>query len=311
MDVALARTFLEVVARGSFVAAAARLHLTQTAVSARVKSLEEQLGATLFARHKSGAVLTPAGERFVPHATALLQVWERARHQVALPAGCEAMVHLGCEPGLWNPLVLRWLLRMQRQAPRFALRADVRSSRVLLEEIVNGTLDIAILYAPPYRPGLRAELLVEEKLVLVSTDPHARAPDPASYVQVDWGPEFAEQQGLVFPQLARPAIASDFGPLACEVLLAAGGSGYFRRGVVQAHLEAGRLHRIAGAPEFAYPAYAVHAEGGDPALIAPALAALREAAADAGLHAGELTVARNPECGSACDTRPEPSPSCA
>jgi len=279
MDVALARTFLEVVARGSFVAAAQRLHLTQTAVSARVKNLEEQLGATLFIRHKSGTVLTPAGERFVPYASSLLHVWERARHQVALPAGREAVVTLGCAPSLWDPLVLRWLLWMQRHAPQLAVRAEVRSSAVLLEQIGSGTLDIAILYAPPYRPGLRAELLIEEKLVLVSTERGAREPAAASYVYVDWGPEFSEQHSLMFPHLSRPAFASDFGPLACEYLLAAGGSGYFRRVVVQANLQAGRLHRIAGAPEFAYPAYAVHAEDGDTAVLAPALEGLREAAA--------------------------------
>ncbi len=62
MDITLARTFLDIVSAGSFVRAAERLHVTQTAVSARVRTLEEQVGATLFVRNKAGASLTPAGE---------------------------------------------------------------------------------------------------------------------------------------------------------------------------------------------------------------------------------------------------------
>ncbi|MEF9605994.1 LysR family transcriptional regulator, partial [Paracoccus sp. PXZ] len=63
MDINQARTFLEVVHSGSFVAAADRLNVTQTAVSARIRTLEESLGRRLFIRNKAGARLTPAGER--------------------------------------------------------------------------------------------------------------------------------------------------------------------------------------------------------------------------------------------------------
>jgi LysR family transcriptional regulator, flagellar master operon regulator len=279
MDIALARTFLEVMAQGSFVAAAQRLHVTQTAVSARIRSLEEQLGVTLFRRLKAGTVLTPAGVRFVPYAASLLQVWERARHQVALPEGRDGVVVLGCEPSLWDPLLPAWLEWMNANAPRLAVRAEVRSSELLLEQIASGVVDVAIVYAPHYRPGLRVELLIEEKLVLVTTDAAGSPPDPDDYVYVDWGREFGEQHSLIYPQWSQPAVASDFGPLAREYLLSRGGAGYFRLGVVRAHLDSGRLQRVAGAPEFPYPAYAVYAEDADPAALASALQGLRHAAA--------------------------------
>ena len=68
MDTELARTFLVVVAAGSFVAAAERLHVTQSTVSTRIQRLEEKLGAELFVRNKSGTTLTSAGRQFQPHA---------------------------------------------------------------------------------------------------------------------------------------------------------------------------------------------------------------------------------------------------
>ena len=113
MDLDLARTFLEVALHGSFMAAADRLHLTQTAISARIRTLEDQLGRCLFVRNKAGARLTPAGERFVRHATTLIQVWERARHQVALPPGRQDGVSLGAELSIWHPLMADWLVWMK------------------------------------------------------------------------------------------------------------------------------------------------------------------------------------------------------
>src|SRR6185437_9853193 len=97
-----------IAASGSFVAAAGRLNVTQTAVSARVKALEESLGRQLFVRNKSGARLTPAGERFLRHATTLVQVWDQARQQVGLPPGRIDIASVGAEISLWNPILAAW-----------------------------------------------------------------------------------------------------------------------------------------------------------------------------------------------------------
>lgn len=278
MDITLARTFLEIAGSRSFVQAAERLHVTQTAVSARVRALEDLLGRQLFVRSKSGASLTPAGEQFLRHASTLVQVWERARHQLAVPAGRRALVTVGCELSLWQPLLRDWMLWMRKGAPDLALRAEVGLPDDLVERVADGTLDVAIAYAPRQRPGLRIQLLIEEKLVLVSSVAGLRAADPDTYVHVDWGPAFAEQHALAFPELAGAAVSASFGPLALDYLLAAGGSGYFRLSVARPYLETGRLHRIAGAPEFLHPAYAVHAEKGELDTIDAALAGLRQVA---------------------------------
>jgi DNA-binding transcriptional LysR family regulator len=281
MDITLARTFLDIVSAGSFVRAAERLHVTQTAVSARVRTLEEQVGATLFVRNKAGASLTPAGEQFVRYASMLVQVWERARHQVAVPRGRRSVLAMGCEMSLWDPLLLDWLLWMRTEAPQLALRTEVGFPADLIDRVASGMLDIAVVYAPQQRPGLRIELLIEEKLVLVTTHKRGRKLNPDDYVYVDWGPEFAAQHSLAFPELGNPAVMAGLGPLGREYVLAAGGSGYFRLAVVRRHLESGRLRRVPGAPEFLYPAYAVFADGADADVVAPALEGLKRAARSA------------------------------
>ena len=69
MDIQLAKTFLEIMSAGSFQEAAKRLHVTQTTVTARVKSLEELLDCRLFIRNRAGATLTQEGAVSYTHLT--------------------------------------------------------------------------------------------------------------------------------------------------------------------------------------------------------------------------------------------------
>jgi DNA-binding transcriptional LysR family regulator len=291
MDLNLARTFLEITATGSFQSAAERLHVTQTAISARVRTLEGLLGRKLFIRNRSGASLTTAGEQFLRYAQTLVQVWERARHQVAVPPGRRAVVTVGGELSLWNPLLLSWLLWMRHAAPQLALRAEVGLPESLMEQVTEGILDIAVVYAPHQRPGLKIELLIEEKLVLVTTSRRGQPQRATDYVFVDWGPEFAARHNLAFPELSNAGTFVGLGPLGLQYILEAGGSGYFRLNVVRRYLRSGRLRRVPGAAEFAYPAYAVYSESADANIVTPALAGLR--------HVADLTQESGATAGSA------------
>jgi DNA-binding transcriptional LysR family regulator len=278
MDITLARTFLEIVDCGNFVRAAERLHVTQTAVSMRVQSLETQLGRKLFVRNKAGATLTPAGEQFLRYAPLLIQVWERARHQVAVPPGLRAVVAVGAELSLWSPFLLEWLVWMRRSTPQLALRTQVALPEGLMNQISEGILDIAVLYAPQHRPGLKVELLMKEKLVLVTTAKGKSERRASDYVYVDWGPDFAAQHNLTFPELSNPGTYVGLGPLGLQYILKVGGSGYFRAHAVAPYLRNRRLRLVRGAPEYLYPAYAVYSEGADVKVMAPALAGLRHIA---------------------------------
>ena len=72
MNTDLLRTFLEVAKTRHFGDAADNLYLTQSAVSSRIKQLESALGVRIFTRQRNNILLTPAGERLLPHAENLL-----------------------------------------------------------------------------------------------------------------------------------------------------------------------------------------------------------------------------------------------
>ena len=143
----------------------------------------------------------------------------------------------------------------------------------LINQVAGGLVDVAIMYAPQHRPGLKIDLLMEEELVLATTE-SAASGNERDYVHVDWGPDFTRHHGVSFPD-ATPALFANLGPLALSYVLSAGGSGYFRMQAVHQYVEAGRLHLVAGAPRFSYPVYVVYSANADEGVLAPALAGLR------------------------------------
>jgi hypothetical protein len=122
------------------------------------------------------------------------------------------------------------------------------------------------MHNPPQQKDLVVELLCEEKLVLVTTSRDAKL-DPDGYVYVDWGPAFASNHHAAFAEPLNSSVSINLGPLAKTHLLTVGGSGYFRLGSVQACLNDGRLHRVAGAPEFSHSIYIVYSARPDSSLI--------------------------------------------
>jgi DNA-binding transcriptional LysR family regulator len=202
MDTELARTFLTVVTAGNFITAAERLHVSQSTVSTRIHTLEQQLGCTLFVRNKAGTTLTPAGRQFQRHASALVRTVEQARHDVGIPKGFSGALAVGGRIGLWEEYLVRWLPMMQTANPEISIRAESALEPELMQGLVEGRIDIGVMYTPQSRPGLKVEQLFEEQLILVSTDPRSEPGPQPGYVYVDWGPEFYARHSAFFPNFA-------------------------------------------------------------------------------------------------------------
>jgi LysR family transcriptional regulator, flagellar master operon regulator len=279
METELARTYLAVVAAGNFVSAAERLHVTQSTVSARIHALEDQLGCRLFIRNKAGTRLTAAGRQFHKHATMLVRTVERARQDAGTAAGYQGTLAVGGRFGLWEGLLLDWLPLMRATAPAISVRAEIGFEDDLMQGLVEGRIDIGIMYTPQSRPGLAVERLLEEQLILVSTEEKDRSTPDEGYVFVDWGPEFYAQHGVHFPDYAGAGMIANIGWLGLQHILQSGGSGYFPLRLVATFLQNGRLHRRPQAPEFRLPAYAVYPEEARSDAVGLALEGMRRIAA--------------------------------
>ena len=277
MDTELARTFLAVAASGNFVAAASRLHVTQSTVSARIHSLETQLAARLFQRGRNGAELTPAGRRFLRHAKHLVRTVEQALHDVGLPQGFNDVLTLSGRIAVWEGFLPHWVAWMRQAAPEVSLRLEIGFEADIMQGLIEGTVDIGVMYTPTSRSGLVVEALFDETLVLVTSDLARGWPDPG-YIHVDWGPEFHAQFSEHHADVGPPALVANIGWLGVQQLLVYGGSGYFPVRLVRHHLEAGRLWRVPDSPRLRLPAWMVYPRDSDNATLKQALEGLRELA---------------------------------
>ena len=152
MDTELLRTFLEVRATRHCGRAAQNLFITQAAVSARIRQLEENLGAILFIRHRNNIQLSQEGERLVPHAAPVLKALARARQEVSLEDSASSQLHIGVRSGIWSASLQQKLLQLQDAEPDLNLSVQNQSPEELLHQVLQRTLDMAIVYEPPSQP---------------------------------------------------------------------------------------------------------------------------------------------------------------
>lgn len=277
MDTELARTFLMVAATGNFVASASRLHVTQSTVSARIHTLETTLGARLFQRGRNGAELTPAGKRFLRHAKNLVRTVEQAQHDVGLPQGFHHVLTLSGRIALWEGFLPHWVAWMREAAPDVSLRLEIGFEADIMQGLIEGTVDIGVMYTPTSRSGLTVEPLFDETLLLVTSDLARGWPDDG-YIHIDWGPEFHAQFSDHHPETGPPALVANIGWLGVQQLLAYGGSGYFPQRLVRHYIEEGKLWRVPHTPQFKLPAWVVFPRESDSATLKHALDGLRQLA---------------------------------
>jgi len=278
MDTELARTFLAVIAAGNFVAAAERLYVTQSTVSTRIKRLEETLGAELFVRNKSGTTLTAAGKQFQRHAALLTRTVEQARQEIGVASGFRATLTIGARIGLWQDFLGRWLPIFGGLAPDVAVRSFVGHEEDLMQALIEGRANVGVMYTPQARPGLRVEPILEERLVMASTQRNPASQPGRDYVYVDWGAEFFAQHSLAFPNFSGAALSVSVGWLGLQHILRAGGCGYFPARFLLEHEVAGRIHRVPEAPEFHLHAYLCHQAKSDSEVLNLALDTIRRVA---------------------------------
>ena len=124
------------------------------------------------------------------------------------------------------PLLVSWIAGLKAARPDLALTAVTETGPMLTQRLLDGTLDVAVVYQPLQSPGLLIEHLFEEELVLVTSargDSRRRTDD---YILVDWGPDFREDHAIAFPKRSGARLTLDIGPMAVDYLLTNDGSGY-------------------------------------------------------------------------------------
>ncbi|MEX6501426.1 LysR substrate-binding domain-containing protein [Pseudomonas zhanjiangensis] len=191
----LLRHFLAVSRTGSLSGAAELLHCVPSNVSARLRQLQEQLGVALFQRQAQRLHLTPAGERLLPHAKQLEQLCLAAWRSVQEDAWAGEL-RLGSMETTAAVRLPEVLAAFHRDAPRVDLSLLTGTSRHLIDEVLAGRLDAALIGGPFEHPHLQGEVLWREELVLVlpaGRDPEQLLRQPLSLLGFPTGCHYRER----------------------------------------------------------------------------------------------------------------------
>jgi LysR family nitrogen assimilation transcriptional regulator len=162
------RYFVQVANAGSFSRAAKQLNIAQPALSRQIRKLEQELGVELLIRHGRGVRLTSAGSILLERAEAvthfLLHTGDEVKAGAATVTG---HVALGLPPAAGLRLATPIVRRFQEAWPHVALHVRDGVSNLMQEWLLDGRIDVAVLYNPPPMQALDTEIVLHERMVLV------------------------------------------------------------------------------------------------------------------------------------------------
>ena len=259
MDIELLRTFLEVNRTGHFGKAADNLYLTQSAVSARIKQLEDILGVVVFERQRNNIRLTAAGQRFLSHAETIVGTWQRAKQEAGLEDKQATLLSVGGLADLWEPDLLDWLVTLTNKAPDIAIHATAQTATALAQQVLNGMIDLAFIFEPHSVPEIKSRFMKRMDLVMVSTQEnlHAKEALAGQYIMIDWGTAYAVSHAKLYPDAPSASLFMSHGSLALNFILRNGGAAYLPESWCSPLYDSKKVHPVADAASIEREIYAI------------------------------------------------------
>ena len=258
MDTELLKTFLEVSKTRHFGRAAEALYLTQSAVSFRIRQLENQLSVNLFTRHRNNIRLTPAGEKLLPYAETLMSTWQSARKEVANTSRHNEF-SIGASASLWECMLNSWLGRLYRAQSALQFEARIAQRQSLVKQLHERQLDLLITTEAPKMDEFGSQLLGNFTLGLYCDGP-AKMKSDMNYLRLEWGPDFQQHEaGLIAPD-DMPLLTTSSAQLVRQQLTALNGYSWLPSKWADGQCD---LHVVADSSILSRPLYAIWLQNSD------------------------------------------------
>ncbi len=185
MDFRELRYFAYVAELKSFSRAAVQLRIAQSAISRCIGHLEQDLGVTLLTRHGRGVALTEAGQTLYERAQTLLHGLRQAREDVVttsqVPRG---HLRLAVPPAAGQVLCPSLIKRYRELCPQVTLHIHEGFSGYMLEWLVSGRVDVAVMHNPTPQASLDIEHLLTEQMFVIVPGPKAEGRKKHTYPTV-------------------------------------------------------------------------------------------------------------------------------
>jgi DNA-binding transcriptional LysR family regulator len=260
MKIELLKTFLEVSRTLHFRIASENLFITQSAVSARIKLLEEDLGVLLFDRSQKHLKLTPEGNRLIKHANELLFMWQKTKQDVGIADSSARQLVIGSMMSIWDIVLQDWLKKIHRNMDDISLLTNTYSQLELRKSLLTRVIDIAFLFEPPYVEDLITEKVATVPLHLVTTEANdiSKTFSLDNHIMVDYGEAVNAQHLREFHDAPSAKHAMSQPRIALDFLLDAGGSAYLPRQMTFEYIKSNKLYVIENAPVYSREIFAAY-----------------------------------------------------
>jgi LysR family hydrogen peroxide-inducible transcriptional activator len=175
MELSQLRYVMAVADTGNFTRAAARSNIAQPSLSQQIIKLERELGHKLFHRMGRKAVLTEAGTVFLERARRILFEVEDATKELGDHPSLERKITVGAIPTLAPYLLPTLITRCRKRFPNLQVNIREDFKVTLIQEILEGELDLALATLPVADPSIQVEVLWKEPLILAVAKGHPLA----------------------------------------------------------------------------------------------------------------------------------------
>jgi DNA-binding transcriptional LysR family regulator len=257
MQLELIETFLDLCDTRSFNKTAERLGVTQSTVSGRIKTLENNVGRRLFQRSRSGTALTTEGLRFEPHARSLRHNWVTALNATRDTAMTGVTMRIGLQHDLVGIGISQLIGQFRETLPETVFMFEADYSTQMCHDLVSGKQDIAVLYSPQTHPDLYFETMGEVSYVMISpTASRLNDVSAEQYILANYSPTFAHTHAALLPSLTNVSLSIGQNAAMVDLLTSLSGTGYVLRHSADALVDAGVCRRVTDAPIIAQTVFA-------------------------------------------------------
>ncbi len=200
MNLRFVEAFYWVASLKSISRAADKLFLTQSAMSSRISTLEEELGVLLLDRRDKQFKLTAAGVRFLVYAQKLLELQREVKAEMGAGAPLAVSMRIGAIESVLHSWLIPWLEKLRREQPGLELELAVETTPILMDHIQRGTVDLVFAALPASADGVRNRALPPMEMAFVG---HPVLHKKRKY-RLD---ELAEMELLTFQKGSHPHVA--------------------------------------------------------------------------------------------------------
>lgn len=174
MNLRFVEAFYWVASLRSVTRAADKLFLTQSAMSARIAALEDELGVLLLDRRDKHFRLTVAGMRFLGHAQQLLELQRQIKVELGAGQTHPVSLRLGVIESVLHSWLIPWIGQLRQEHPTLELELSVETTPVLIEQVSRGTLDLVLAALPATFDGVVNRSLPPMDMAFVGHAQHHR-----------------------------------------------------------------------------------------------------------------------------------------